>query len=534
MLYDVGARRRLAVVAMGLLLSPASLLAREAREEATREFSRTVPMRGGQAFRLEHEQGDVAVRTHTLAEARVVAHIRVSAPSAGEASAALEHVAIEVAETPAAVTVRTRYPQDRQRNISYAVDYEIAIPEAAPLQARNSFGALSVSGLKAEGHIRNSHGRLTFTDGKGRQRLENSFGAVDVVRNEGDLTIANQNGAVKVADVGGALEVTNRFGSVEALRVRGGVVVVGGNGAVRLTDTGGPSRISNSFGAVEATQVRGDLAVSNGNGSVTVRNVTGATDLKTSFAALTFEDVGRLVAVNNNGRVSGTRVGGSADIRTSFGAVEVAQVQGDVVVVNSNAAVTLREVAGSADVRSTFGRIEVRGAPKGVRAVGGNGAVTVSDVGPAYLKTSFGLVQAERVAGSLEVENSNGAVRAASVKGPATVRTSFGAVVLTGVEGPVVEVRNQNGGVEVDAGGTPCTRINLSTSFGSLRVRLADGVGYDISARTSFGSIRSEMPITTSGTVGEDTLSGKIGAGGCAVTLTDTNGSIEILRNPLR
>jgi hypothetical protein len=95
-------------------------------------------------------------------------------------------------------------------------------------------------------------------------------------------------------------------------------------------------------------------------------------------------------------------------------------------------------------------------------------------------------------------------------------------------------VRNQNGGVEVDAGGTPCTRINLSTSFGSLRVRLADGVGYDISARTSFGSIRSEMPITTSGTVGEDTLSGKIGAGGCAVTLTDTNGSIEILRNPLR
>jgi DUF4097 and DUF4098 domain-containing protein YvlB len=257
--------------------------------------------------------------------------------------------------------------------------------------------------------------------------------------------------------------------------------------------------------------------------------VTGAADLRTSFAALTVDDVGRLVAVNNNGRVAGTKVGGPAEVRTSFGSVELSQVKGDAVVVNSNAAVTLRDVTGSADVRTTFGRIEVRGAPRGVRAVGGNGEVAVSDVGPAFLKTSFGLVQADRVAGSLEVENSNGAVRASGVKGDATVRTSFGGVVLSGVEGRVVEVRNQNGAVEVDAGASPCTRIGLATSFGSIRVRLAPGGGYDLSARTSFGSIRSDLPIAASGAVGGDAIDGKIGAGGCAVTLTDTNGSIEIL-----
>jgi hypothetical protein len=528
----VGRRRAGAVLGLLLLLPPAAVSARSAREEATREFSRTLPMRAGQAFRLEHQQGDVTIATHALAEARIVAHIRVSAPTAGEAQAALPQVAIDVQETPAAVAVRTRYPDTRARNISYAVDYEITLPETAPLQARNSFGDVSVRGLKAEGDVRSSHGRLTFTDGRGRQRLENSFGAVEVARIDGDVAVVSQNGAVRVTEVQGALDVSNRFAAVEVRSVRKGATVVNSNGNVLLADAGGPSRVTNSFGAVEASLIRGDLTVANGNGNVNVRAVTGAADLKTSFGALTFDDVGaRLTAVNNNGRVAGRKVGGAASIGTSFGAVEVTQIQGDATVTNSNGEVTLREVAGAADVRSTFGRIEVAGAPKGVRVVGGNGEVAISNVGPAYVRTSFGLVHAAGVAGSLEVENSNGAVNAADVKGPVTVRTSFGAVVLARVDGPLVEVRNQNGAVEVDAtGGHGCTRITLVTSFAPIRVRLAESVGYDVTARTSFGSIRSELPITASGSLGPDTLNGRIGAGGCALSLTDGNGNIEILK----
>src|SRR2546426_7841669 len=492
-----GRRRRAGLaVSLFLLLTPAPASARAAREEVAREFSRTIPMRAAQAFHLEHQQGDVVIGTHVLAEARIVAHIRVSAPSASEASEALQQVAIDIQENPAAVAVRTRYPDARGRNVSYAVDYEITLPQTAPLQARNSFGDVSVNGLKAEGDVRNAHGRLTFTDGRGRQRLENSFGAVEVRHVEGALAITNENGAVRVAEVQGALQVSNRFAEVEARAIRNGVTVANTNGTVLLADAGGPSRITSSFGRVEASLVRGDLTVSNGNGAVDVRKVAGA-----------------------------------ADIRTTFGPVDVAQVQGDATVANSNGAVTVRDVAGAVEVRTSFGRIEVRGAPKGVRVVGGNGEVAVSDVGPAYLKTSFGLVQAERVGGSLEVENSNGAVNAADVKGPVTVRTSFAAVVLSGVEGPVVDVRNQNGAVEVEGtGGRACTRITLSTSFAPIRVRLPEGVGYDVTARTSFGSIHSEMPLTASGTLGADSLNGRIGVGGCALSLTDSNGNIEILK----
>ena len=494
--HRAGRRARAGAAAVLLLLLPAAVHARANREEVARDFSRTVAMRPGQEFRLDHSLGDVTLRTHPQAEASIVARIRVSAPTAAEASAAVAQVVIGVQESAAAVAVRTQYPDSHPRNVSYSVDYEITLPAATPLQVRNSFGDVSVTGVKAEGDMRNSHGRLALADGRGVQRLENSFGAVEVLRNEGDVSIRNQNGAVKVTEVQGALEVSNRFADVEARSVLKGVTISNSNGNVLVADAGGVARLTNSFGKVEASLVRGDLTVVNGNGNLDVRGVTGAADLK-----------------------------------TSFGAVEVAQVQGAVTVTNNNGAVTLRDVGGLAEVRGSFGRIEVRGAPKGVRVVGGNGDVVVSDVGPAYLKTSFGQLQAERVAGSLEAENTNGAVRAVGVKGPATVRTSFAGVVLSGVEGGAVEVHNQNGAVEVEAAGhAPCARITLATSFGPIRLRVPEGAGYDLVARTSFGSIHSDLPITASGTIGADSLSGRIGAGGCALSLTDSNGNIEILR----
>src|SRR2546428_10310477 len=135
-----GRRRRAGLaVSLFLLLTPAAASARAAREEVAREFSRTVPMRAAQTFHLEHQQGDVVIGTHALAEARIVAHIRVSAPSASEASEALQQVAIDVQETPAAVAGRTRYPHTRRHYASYAVDYDITLPQTAARFLRISF-----------------------------------------------------------------------------------------------------------------------------------------------------------------------------------------------------------------------------------------------------------------------------------------------------------------------------------------------------------------------------------------------------------
>jgi hypothetical protein len=95
-----------------------------------------------------------------------------------------------------------------------------------------------------------------------------------------------------------------------------------------------------------------------------------------------------------------------------------------------------------------------------------------------------------------------------------------------------ISVDNQNGAISVTAmrPASGCRDISLKTSFSSIRVRIPEGLGYNLSARTSFGRISSELPVTSTGSIGGDTLNGTIGSGGCQLQLTNANGSIEIAK----
>ena len=151
--------------------------------------------------------------------------------------------------------------------------------------------------------------------------------------------------------------------------------------------------------------------------------------------------------------------------------------------------------------------------------------------GDAYAKTSFGAINVQRVNGNLTIENTNGPVSANAVKGDATARTSFGAVSLEEISGSV-SVDNQNGVVSVSLArpAAGCKTITAKTSFSPMQIRLAENASYDLTARTSFGHITSELPVTASGNIGGDSLNGKIGGGGCTLSLTNSNGNIEILK----
>jgi len=130
----------------------------------------------------------------------------------------------------------------------------------------------------------------------------------------------------------------------------------------------------------------------------------------------------------------------------------------------------------------------------------------------------------------VSVQNSNGSVKVSNAKG-AQVITSFGSVSLDGISGPI-QVENQNG--TVDAGSTlrgSCQLISIRTSFSTLRVRLQPDASYRISARTSFGKIRSEFPLTVAGSLSNDEVNGTLGSGRCEMRLADNNGTIEIVKS---
>ena len=245
-----------------------------AREEYSRNFDKTVTLGAGQSVRLEHRMGNVNLRAHAGHDVTVHASIRVSASSNAEAKRVAEQIRVEVAPAGSTLVIRTEYPKEEHdgffgfHNLSYSVNLDITMPDSSPLELRNSFGTVSIEDLKANADVVNAHGKLTFRNGRGNQRLENQFAAVEVAGNAGDVEIRNGNGSVDVSDVTGIVNVRDRFAAVTVTNPGRGGTIVNGNGNVQVTGAGGDVRITNSFGKVTVSGVKGNLVVGNGNGEV--------------------------------------------------------------------------------------------------------------------------------------------------------------------------------------------------------------------------------------------------------------------------
>jgi hypothetical protein len=531
---------RFRIVRVGLAALFASCLfgmqTRSAQETATKTFERTLTLGANQTFSLESKFGEIHIHGENGRDARITATIRSQAGSQGEAEKNADEIKIEVSQDSSGIKVKTVYPEDHvvlriHRGSSYSVDYDIAVPADARLWVRSGFGNTEIRGVQGWADIENGHGQLTSRD-SGSTKLVNSFGSVEASSATGNVWVVNNNGSVQVSAVKGALDVKDRFASITANNIQGPVTISGGNGPVELTDAE-DSNISNSFGQVTARNIHGNLTVNNNNGQIDVDTVQGTAMLTGSFGAIRFANVTGYVKCNSsNGKVSGGPTGSEVYVKTTFGEVSLEQIGGPVEVEDSNGSITAKEIKGKAQFNTSFGSIDASGLRRGVKATTGNGRVSLNDVGgDAEVKTSFGSVNVQRVNGNLRIENSNGPVVANSVSGDASAKMSFGSVTLEDVGGSIT-VYNQNGAVTLSEARTSsgCKSVIAKTSFAPIQVRIAEGSGYNLNARTSFGRISSEIPITSSGVMGGDSLSGKIGNGGCSLSLTNSNGNIEILK----
>jgi hypothetical protein len=540
-------RERLRLAAVAGLLSAILFFAAKpmraatpAQDQVSRDFQQTVALGSGQSVRIEHKFGSVTVHGESGRDVKISATIRAQANSHEEAESFVQKIKIEVQQTGEGVRIKTIYPDEERKwfhsskHSSWSVSYDIGMPSDAPITVRNSFGSVQIAGVHGVADVENGYGTLTVRDAGGG-RWNNAFGSIEITGAGGNVSVSDNNGSVQLSDVKGTLEVRNRFGSITARNIQGAATITGGNGAVTLTDAAS-ANITTSFGSVEARNIRGDLSVRDNNGNVEISNIGGAADITDSFGNVAFTEVhGRVNCTTNNGRVKGSSVmGGSVTIRDSFGNIELDTISGALDAETSNGRISVRDARGSVSLKSSFGAIEASNIPKGIRAITGNGGISLTDIGgDTFAKTSFGSVLTDRISGNLTVENSNGSVTARNVKGDAGVNTSFAGVTLESIGGRIT-VDNQNGAISVTAmrPASSCRDISLKTSFASIRVRIPEGLGYNLTARTSFGRISSELPVTSTGSIGGDTLNGTIGSGGCQLQLTDSNGSIEIAKAP--
>ena len=145
-----------------------------------------------------------------------------------------------------------------------------------------------------------------------------------------------------------------------------------------------------------------------------------------------------------------------------------------------------------------------------VKARSNNGSIEVRDLGArAWLRTNNGSIKARGVGGALEANSNNGSIKAYDIRGPVDAETNNGSIVAEITSSDLAD------------------GVRMSTTNGSVELRLEAGVAASITARTRNGSVSSDFPGGTQDRH-KRTLELDLNGGGPRVELESTNGSIRV------
>lgn len=237
-----------------------------------------------------------------------------------------------------------------------------------------------------------------------------------------------------------------------------------------------------------------------GSGDIRTKGALGACQLETSY--------GQIVAGEIRGGVSARSGSGSISVSSaSEGAVSLSSDYGDV---------RLGEVrAEQVECRSGSGDIELRRA----------------EAARIELVTSYGAVEVGSARGALRASSGSGALRLEDLEGSVEAESSYGSIE---VEGTLWGLRAHSGSgrvlVTAREGSRATGEWSLTSNYGSLELRVPTGFACELDARTSYGAVECDFPVTIeAGTrLGEGVVQGVIGKGGAKLRLQTSSGAIAL------
>ena len=192
---------------------------------------------------------------------------------------------------------------------------------------------------------------------------------------------------------------------------------------------------------------------------------------------------------------------------TSGGSIEVGDVDGEVDADTAGGSIVIGRVTGPVRADTAGGSIEVLASVKDVDADTAGGSIDLGEI--------QGSIKADTAGGSIRVERALGRSRLSTAGGSITVKDA-----RAGVDADTV-----GGGIKVDYTAQPADHSSLSTTGGSITVGLAEGIGFDLDARSD-SRIRSAFAVDDD----EDDpkrLHGRLNGGGPELEI-DSSGRVRI------
>ena len=226
------------------------------------EAMRTATLRAAGGARLELEAGAGSLQ---VTGRDGLAEVRVRGRACAATEALLRELLIETSAGNGEVSVRTRHPEQSQRNWNdnYAyIDLVLEVPAGMSARIDDGSGSVVLEGL-GETEIEDGSGDLRITDGRGAVRIDDGSGSIDIEQVTGDVSIDDGSGDIDVRGVRGRVTLEDGSGEITVGDVTGTVHVRDdGSGSIRVRDVGGDLIVEDDgSGGVRHSGVRGRVQV---------------------------------------------------------------------------------------------------------------------------------------------------------------------------------------------------------------------------------------------------------------------------------
>jgi DUF4097 and DUF4098 domain-containing protein YvlB len=216
----------------------------------------------------------------------------------------------------------------------------------------------------------------------------------------------------------------------------------------------------------------------------------------------------------------------NVDLSTSGGDLLLEGVQGDVSGKTSGGDIRVVDVRGPTRMNTSGGDIRVERSEGNFSVHTSGGDIDADDLGGGFeAKTSGGDVHVRNVDGPVVLRTSGGNIIATDIRGDAELGTS-GNDIRAVVDGKIV-AHTSGGSITAELIGRN-RGVRATSSGGDIVLRMSKDVRGELYASTGGGSVRSELPVTTS-EFSSRKIVGTLNGGGEEIQARTSGGTIRLL-----
>jgi len=238
----------------------------------------------------------------------------------------------------------------------------------------------------------------------------------------------------------------------------------------------------------------------------------------------------------SSGSVAGDNIQGSVQLETAYGSVTCRHVSGDNIKLKSSSGeITAEHVKGPVQLQTSYGSIncnDVSGGDIKLKTSSGKIALSKASFGDCDVDTAYGSIRTDELTGnSIRLHSASGSitVRQASAK-TADMSTSYGRIDCQQITANDIAAKSGSGNIDIACSEKTPAEITASavTAYGSIEFTAPPGFAGQVELSTSYGSVRTDLPIMITGEVSKKKLAGTVGQGKGKLHLETRSGSIRL------